>query len=172
MVCMRNTVFSLHSKVPLKPHVLHYQARLFSLIKKGKYWFRLKVIKSGQNQLCLDDAKLCIQKAVLAAWPCRCSELGLSKARFHGVREVKGTRNVHSPPPGANGKEIHCSTSLFLSLKSPLPSGKLDPISYFSLMPPLQSQPMSNLLYTLMSLTPTHVSYMEVSITHARQTSR
>lgn len=165
-------MFSLHSKVPLKPHVLHYQARLFSLIKKGKYWFRLKVIKSGQNQLCLADAKSCIQKAVLAAWPCRCSELGPSKARFHGVREVKGTRNVHSPPPGANGKEIHCSTSLFLSLKSPLPSGKLDPTSYFSLMPPPAISTHVQLTLHTNVINPTHVSYMEVSITHAHQTSR
>lgn len=50
-------MLSFHSKVPLKPHVSYYQAKLFSLTKKEKYWFRLKVIKSGQNRLHLADAE-------------------------------------------------------------------------------------------------------------------
>lgn len=69
---------SFRSKVPLKPHVSYYQAKLFSLTNKGKYWFRLQVIKSGQNQLHLAEAESCMQKPVFAAWPCRCSEPGPS----------------------------------------------------------------------------------------------
>lgn len=60
-------MFYFHSKVPLKPHGLYYQTKLFSLTLKKKNWFRLKVIKSGQNQLSLADAESCIQKAVFAA---------------------------------------------------------------------------------------------------------
>lgn len=61
-------MFSFQSQVPLKLHVLHYQAKSFSLTqKKKKNWFRLKVIKSGQIQLRLADAESCIPKAVFAA---------------------------------------------------------------------------------------------------------
>lgn len=50
----------------------------YFLSLKKKNWFRLKVIKSGQNQLRLADAELCIQKAVFAA--------GLTDAQSLGPR--------------------------------------------------------------------------------------
>lgn len=54
-------MFSFHSKVPLKPHVIIVGQIVFFLLFKV-YWFRLKTIKSGQNQLNLADAELCAFK--------------------------------------------------------------------------------------------------------------
>lgn len=114
-------------------------------------------------------------KRSLCSWPYRCSE-PCPLLRLDSV-EPAGDGNSPSPnwfppsPSSANGKEVRCSACLFLSLKSPSPSGRLDPSVYFSSATPATST-MSNLLYTLTSSTTTHLSYREVSITHALQTSR
>lgn len=98
------------------------------------------------------------------------------KARFHGAGGVggwvMGTSHFYSAPSSSvHGKEeVHCGIRLFLSLKCPLPSGRLDPSGSFSHAAPTTST-ISNLLYTLTSSTTTHFSYMEVSTTHALHTS-
>lgn len=110
-------------------------------------------------------------KRRLCSWPSRCSGPG-ALLRLGSEPGVTGTRTFRSAPTSsAKGKEVHCHTLLFLSLKSPFPSGRLDPSGYFSYATPATS-PLFNLLYTLTSSSTTHVSYAEVSTTHAHQASR
>ena len=79
MFCIRNTVCSLHSKVPLpyhsRPHFLMFKVN----------WFRLKTVKSGQNPLRPTD-----QSQGHSGWPWDDWEPStFFSQRSHGCREVK-----------------------------------------------------------------------------------
>lgn len=101
MFCIRNTVCSLHSKVPLS-----YHSRPHFLVFKVD-WFRLKTVKSGQNPLRPAD-----QGQGHSGWPWDDWEPStFFSQRPHGCREVKlrshpprGRRGEHARwrPPGSS----------------------------------------------------------------------
>lgn len=108
-------------------------------------------------------------KSSLCSWPYRCSEPGPLLSLDSMEPGGDGNSKFPSSPSSANGKEVRCSTLLFLSLKSL--SRQTRPSVYFSYATPATST-MSNLLYILTSSTTTPLSSREVSTTHALQTSR
>lgn len=135
MFCIRNTVCSLHSKVPLS-----YHSRPHFLVFKVD-WFRLKTVKSGQNPPRPAD-----QGQGHSGWPWDDWEPStFFSQRPHGCREVKlrshpprgrGGEHARWRPPGSSSALCPQQTSahrlpptLTTSPLSPLPTCSVHPTS-------------------------------------------
>lgn len=171
MFCMRNkhsVFFSQQSTFKASWFILSGQI-IFSHLKK-KIGSDLKSsslvrINSGQPMQNRAFKKQSLQLAsqMLRAWD-------PPKAGFHGDRGrrelVTSTRHLPLVP-----MEKKFTVAQACSLSSLLFPQADQTLLATSQMPTPATSTMSNLLYTLISSTTTHVSYMEVSTTHALHTS-
>ena len=111
------------------------------------YWFRLKTIKSGQNQLSLADAESYAFKSqsLLSYLYTLLRTQHLPKVRFHGSRDA----NWHVPVAVSWCRWKDTSRHRPVSVsKSAFPSRRLHAAGSASLVPAVPSQSTSNLLWT------------------------